>query len=263
MKKSYGLALWWWSALWLSHIWVIKYLEENNIEIKEISGTSMWAIIASFYAIWKNSDFMIEFTKSINFLKFIDFDLKNGLLKWDKIYKKLEEVFWETKIEDLDIKLKIVATNIESWEKTVFEKWKIVDAVRASISLPWIFKPHKVWFGIYIDWWIICNLPVEVLDSKNVIAVSVIKDVKGKLKTKKNILWYDFNVWFFNLNYQVLQRSFLLMMKTNERISLNTSWKDVILIKPDLWNMDFLSFDKLDELVESWYNEAVLVLKDI
>lgn len=262
MKKKYSLALWWWSALWLSHIWVIKYLEDNNIEIKEISGTSMWAIIASFYSIWKNSDFMIEFTKSINFLKLIDFDLKNWLLKWDKIYEKLEDIFWDKKIEQLEIKLKIVATNIESWEKTVFEKWKIVDAIRASISLPWIFKPHKIWHSIYIDWWIICNLPVEVLDWKDVIAVSVIKDVKGKLLTKRNILWYDFDVWFFNLNYQVLQRSFLLMMKTNEQTSLSTKWKIITLIKPDLWDMDFLSFNKLDDLVEKGYSEAVLILKN-
>ena len=80
VKTQYWLALWWWSALWLSHIWVIKYLEENYIIIKEVSGTSMWAIIASFYAAGKSSEYMIDFAKSINFLKFIDFDLKNWLI---------------------------------------------------------------------------------------------------------------------------------------------------------------------------------------
>lgn len=263
VQKQYWLALGWWSALGLSHIWVIKYLEENCIIIKEISGTSMWAIIASFYASWKTSDYMMEFAKSINFLKLIDFDLKNWLIKWDKIYKKLEEVFWEIRIEELDIKLKIVATNIETWEKTIFEKWKIIDAIRASISLPWIFKPYKIWTNIYIDWWIICNLPIEVLDLNNIIAVSVIKDVNWKLKTKKKIFWYEFDTWFVNLNYQVLQRSFLLMMKTNEQISINTDWKNVLLVKPDLWDMDFLSFDKLDELIKKGYEEASLVLWDI
>lgn len=263
MKKDYSLALWGWSALWLSHIWVIKYLEEKNIEINEISGTSMWAVIASFYATWKSSDYMIEFAKNINFLSLIDFDFKSWLLKWDKIYKKLEEVFWNLKIEDLDVKLKIVATNIETWEKNVFEDWKIVDAVRASISLPWIFKPFKNWNKLYIDWWMLSNLPIEILNWKNVIAVSVIKDVKWKLLTKRKVLWIEFDVWFLNINYQVLQRAFLLMMKTNEQTSLNTKWKDIILIKPDLLNMDFLSFNKLDELIEKGYSEAVLVLRDI
>ncbi len=263
VKIQYWLALWWWSALWLSHIWIIKFLEENYIIINEVSGTSMWAIIASFYAVWKSSDDMLEFAKSINFLKLIDFDFRNWLIKWDKIYKKLEEVFWDTKIEDLNIKLKIVATNIETGEKTVFEKWKIIDAIRASISLPGIFKPQKIWTNTYIDWWIICNLPVEVLDSNNVIAVSVIKDVKSKLKTKRKILGHNFDVWFLNLNYQVLQRAFLLMMKTNEQISINTQWKNVTLVKPDLWKMDFLSFDKLDELVQKWYKQANLDLNKL
>ena len=58
MKKIYSLALWWWAAIWFVHIWVIKYIEENDIEVTEISWTSMWAIVASFYAIWKTSEFM-------------------------------------------------------------------------------------------------------------------------------------------------------------------------------------------------------------
>lgn len=263
MEKQYSLALWWWSALGLLHIWVIKCLEEKNIKIKEIAGTSMWAVVASFYALWKSSNFMIKFTKNIKFLKFLDFDLKNWLLKWDKIYKKLEEVFWDTNIEDLDIKLKIVAVNVESWEKKVFERWKIVDAIRASISLPWIFRPHIIDNNYYIDGWMLSNLPIEVLEWENVIWVSAIKNVSGKLKTRKKILWFDLHIWFFNLNFQILQRAFLLMMKNNEETSINTLWKKVIVIKPDVSDLELYSFDKLDDLVSRWYNEASLVLKDI
>jgi len=68
MNKNYALALWWWAARWLAHIGILQYIEEKNIEINEISWTSMWAVVAWFYAIWKSVEEMKEFAKSINYL---------------------------------------------------------------------------------------------------------------------------------------------------------------------------------------------------
>lgn len=260
MKKQYSLALWWWAAIGLVHIWVIKYLEEKEVSVTEVSGTSMGAIIASFYAMWKSSSFIKKFAEEINFLKLLDFDLSNWLLKWDKICKVLKKVYWDTKIEDLDIKLKIVAANIETWEKKVFEKWSILDAVRASISLPGIFKPCKIWKNYYVDGGILNNLPVEVLDGKNIIAVSAIKEMTWELTRKRSILWFKMNVWFFNINFQILQRSLLLMMKQNEISSIETYWKNIILIKPDTKRVEVYSFDKLNLLVSRWYKESCKIL---
>lgn len=254
MQKKYSLALWWWAAIWFAHIWVIKYIEERNIEINEVSWTSMWSIIASFYALWKTSKEMQEFAKSINFLKLIDLDFKQWLLKWKKICIKLQEIFWEMEIQDLPIKLKIVATNIETWEKIIFEKWNIIDAIRASISIPSIFIPHKIWKFYFIDGWILNNLPIEILDWNDVIAVSAIKKIKWPLKTTKKVFWFDINTWFFNLNFQILQRSLLLMMKQNEQKSLNTPNKSIIFISPDYWNIEPYNFNRLDELIIIGYD---------
>ncbi len=260
MKKKYSLALWWWAAIWLLHIWVIKSIEEKGLIINEVSGTSMWAIIASMFALGKTSKEMEDFAKSINFLKLIDVDLKNWLLKWNKIYKKLEEVYWNTKIENLNIKLKIVATNIETWELKIFKKWKIIDAVRASISLPWIFIPHKIKTNNYIDWGVIKNLPIDVLDWKNVIASSALQQIVWPIKRTRKVMWFDFNVWFFNLNFQILQRSLLLMMKQNEESSIKTIWKKIIVIKVDTSDFEVYNFNKVDELLKCWYNEANNIL---
>jgi predicted acylesterase/phospholipase RssA len=260
MKKKYSLALWWGAAIWLLHIWVIKVIEEKKINITEVSWTSMWAIIAALFALWKTSDEMEKFAKEINFMKLLDFDMKNWLLKWNKISKKLEDFFWDTNIEDLPIKLKIIATNIETGWKKVFETWKIIDAIRSSISLPWIFIPNKIWDFSYIDWWILSNLPIEVLDWKNIIAVSAIKKIVWPINVRKKIMWFDYKVWFLNLNFQILQRSLLLMMKSNEEKSISTKWKKITLISPNTNPFDFYSFNKVDELMEVWYNEANKIL---
>ena len=130
MKKKYSLALWGGAARWLSHIWVIKYIEENNIKISEIAWTSMWAIIWAFIALWKTSNEIFEIVKNLNFLKLVDLDLKNGVVSWQKIYKKLEDIFWNELIENTKIPLKIISTNIDTWEKVDLQREEIYKSIR-------------------------------------------------------------------------------------------------------------------------------------
>jgi len=261
MSKKYSVALWGWAARWLAHIWVLKYIEENKIDINEISWTSMWAIIWALFAIWKSAGEIVEFAKSINYFKLFDLQFKTWILKWNKVYKKLEEIFWDSNIEDQDIKLKIIATNIISWKKKVFTEWKIVDAIRASISLPWIFVPYEIEWEQYVDGWITNNLPIESLRWKNIIAVSALKKITGPLKTKRSFLWLKFNRLFLNLNYQILHRSIVTMMKQNEIKSLESKNKEILLIEPFFWDLDYYSFNKIDEFVEIWYKEINKVFK--
>ncbi len=261
MKKEYSLALGWWAAIWLLHIWIIKYIEEQNIIIKEVSGTSMWSIIASLYALWISSKEMLSFAEKIKMLKMLDLDLSSGLLKWNKIVKKLYEIIWDELIEKQKIKLKIITTNISTWEKKVFTKWKIIDAIRASISIPWIFKPQKIWWDYYIDWWVLNNLPIEVLEWKNIIAVSALKKIEGKIKDKKKLFWLNLKTWFFNMNAQILERALLLMMKSNELKSLKTKNKNIIFIHPDTPWIEIYSFSKVKKLVDIWYKEISEVTK--
>ncbi len=253
MNKKYALALWWWSARWLAHIWVIKYLEEQNIEISEIAWTSMGAIIWAMFALWMEADEIYDFAKSINYFTLIDFDFKRGLIKGKKIKEKLKEVFWEKNIEETSIPLKIIATKLETGEKVIFTSWKIIDALRASISLPTTFVPYKIWEYYYIDGGFISNLPIEVLDCEDIIAISVIQRAIWPIKEKKKILWFDIPLNFFQINYQILQRAILLMMEQNEEKSLKTEGKNILFVKPNFWNLDFFDFHKTKEFVELGY----------
>lgn len=261
MRKKYAIAFWWWAARWFVHIWVLKYLEEKNIEIWEISWTSMWAIAWALIAMWKNSEEIRQIASEIKYSKMIDFDFKNGLLKWEKLKKFFEKYFWDKKIEDLPIKLKIVAFNIDKWEKKVFESWKIVDAIRASISLPGIFKPYKIDSENFIDWWVVSNLPIDELTLENKIWVSALKVPSSEIKTKRKFLWFNFNKWFFNFNFQVLYRCVIFMMEKNEIESIkNTSWNKQIL-EFDFWKLDSTHFSKFDKFIELWYEWAKKNLK--
>lgn len=260
-EKKYWLALWWWAARWYVHIWVIKYLEEKNIKIWEIVWTSMWALAWALFAMWKNSKELEKIAKEVKYTKMIDFDLKNWVLKWEKAKKVLEKYFWDIKIEELPIKLKIIAFNIETWEKKVFESGKIVDAIRASTSIPWVFKPHKIWEEHFIDWWVISNLPIDELSLENKIWVSALKVPKWALKTRKKFLWLDIHKWFFSVNYQIFYRSITYMMAQNEATSIEKAKWNKQILKFDFWNLDFLSFSEVDKFIKIWYETAKKDLK--
>lgn len=262
LEKIYWLALGWWAARWLVHIWVIKYLEENNVKIWEIAGTSMWAIIWALLASWKNYKEIFEFCKELkNYKKFIDIDLIYWLIKWEKFRKKLFEYFWDKKIEDLPIKLKIIATDIESWELKVFEKGSIVEAIRASISIPWVFKPHKIWKNLFVDGMVVKNLPVDELTLENKIAVSAIKIPVWPLKTRKKILGFEIKKWFFELNYQILTRTFMNLIFVNEEKSIELSSWNIQTLSFEYGELDFLSFSELEKFVKLGYKEAKNNLK--
>ena len=253
--KKISLALWGWAARWLAHIWVLKYLEEKEIEIIEISGTSMWAIIWAMIAIWMNSKEIEDFAKSLNMLKLADFDFKSGLLKWNKVEAKLKEVFWDKKIEETKIPLKIVATNIEKAQSKVFDSGLILDGVRASLSLPWIFAPKQIDEESYVDWWIMMNLPIETLSWKDVLAVSALKINTWNIVKHKEFLGIKFKSGFWQNNYETIKRSVIFMMKVNEDNSLKTPNKNITLIRPNFWNLDIIDFNKVDEFVEIGYEE--------
>lgn len=260
-NKEYSLALGWWAARGFIHIWVLKYLEESNIKITEISGTSMWAIIWSLYAVWKTIDEIIQIAWDVNYLKLIDFDLKHGFLKWEKVQKLLDSIFGDIRIEELEIKLHIVATCIETWNREVFTSWRVADAVRASLSLPGIFKPKQIWDFSYIDGWITTNLPIDVLKWKNIIWVSALKKLTWELSTSRKVFWMNINKWFFNLNYQIIHRTILSMMKQNEERSIeNVKW-NFVLISPNFWKLDYYNFKQIEAFADIWYQEIKKTLK--
>ena len=115
--------------------------------------------------------------------------------------------------------------------------------------------PYEIDEELYIDGWVSNNLPIECLRTKNIIAVSALKTITWPLKTKRKIMWMKIDRMFLNLNYQILHRTILLMMKQNEIKSLEITNKNIILIQPNFWDLEYYSFNKVDEFVELGYKE--------
>ncbi|MDD2487416.1 MAG: patatin-like phospholipase family protein [Candidatus Gracilibacteria bacterium] len=254
--KSFGIAFGGGAARGLAHIGVLRYLEENSLKAKDVSGTSIGAIIASLYAFGKTSQEMRDICASINYLKLIDFDLKKGLIAGNKIKVFLKDIFGSTKIEDLDMPLHIISTNINTGEKKIFDSGSIVDAIRSSISIPGIIMPNKIKHEDLVDGGINNNLPIEVSKQDKVLAISVLRDISRPIETKINFLGFEIKQNIFGLGYQILQKSIDIMMEQNENNSVK-SREGIVFLHPIMPGIDYYEFHKYDEIIEIGYKSAM------
>ena len=143
-KKTVSLVLGSGGARGLAHVGIIRYLEENNYEIKSISGCSIGALIGGFYAAGK-LDIYVEWLKDLDvfdMLNLLDFKGSGGLVSGDKLMRKLKELLGDINIEDLPISFTAVASDIDAEKEVWLNKGPLINAIRASISLPLFFTPY-------------------------------------------------------------------------------------------------------------------------
>lgn len=201
----------------------------------------MWAIVWAAIALGMTAEEIYDFVKNeFSYWKLIDFSFWKWMVAGDKLFKKLSEVYGKTKVSATSIPLKIVATDLSDCSMKVFKNELMIDAVRASLSVPILFKPHKIDGKSYVDGMLSENLPLSVLSWEHILAVSTAMSLECKYETTKDIWTKSFNKSLYN----------------NEEISIYKSDKHINLIRPIYDNIDFLDFHKYDKIVEIGYEAA-------
>jgi NTE family protein len=180
-NKKYGLALGSGGAKGLIHVGVIKALEDLDIEITHISGSSIGSIIGAGYALWKDIGRVEEIilnhdSKDIRRMLTSDIALSKGIFKGDGALEKLDEFFGDSKFSDCKIPLVCVSVDLLSSEKIYHTKGLIKEALRASCSIPFIFKPYEMNGRYHVDGGLVECVPVQAVKSigaKKTIGVNI------------------------------------------------------------------------------------------
>ncbi|HHP7229300.1 MAG TPA: patatin-like phospholipase family protein, partial [Xenococcaceae cyanobacterium] len=179
-----GLALGGGGARGWAHIGVLRALEEAEIKIDYLAGTSVGALIGAVYvtgALDKLEKFANEITVD-NLLPLIDVSFPNlGLIEGKQVCDFITEYLSDKTIEAAAIPFRCVATNFLLKEEVVFESGNLVDAIRASISIPGIFVPFKQENVYLVDGGVVNPVPVSVvkdMGAEIVIAVNLNKEPK-------------------------------------------------------------------------------------
>ena len=184
--KKIGLALGSGSARGWAHIGVIRALAEAGIRIDCVAGTSIGALVAAVYASG-NIDSLEEVVLQIDW-KQIAYSLdvvfpKSGLIDGKKVAAFIRSQVKQINIEDLPLPFRAVSTDLATGSEVVIKQGDIIEAVRASISVPGIFTPVKKGGTILVDGGLVNPVPVSVVREMGadfVIAVDLNHDIVAK-----------------------------------------------------------------------------------
>jgi NTE family protein len=159
-----GLALGSGSARGLAHIGVIRAIKDAGIDIDYIAGTSIGALIGAVYAAGKIDNLQDAYLamdwKKIAYFFDVVFP-KSGIIDGQKVADFLREYIHSSCIEELPIPFTAIATDFDSGEEVVFDKGDVIEAVRASISVPGIFTPVRWGERVLIDGGLVNPVPVN------------------------------------------------------------------------------------------------------
>jgi len=176
-----GIALGGGGAKGLAHIGVIKVLEENGIVPHIVSGTSIGALIGALYLLQGDiravEAYALGFENSNLYPYLAPRPSSSGLISEKRIQTFLNEIFADACIEDLDRPFFCTAADIHRGREVLFTSGSLQQAVRASISIPVIFKPVRLRNSYLVDGGLINPVPVDVLKNNGAdftIAVNVI-----------------------------------------------------------------------------------------
>jgi NTE family protein len=171
----------------LAHIGVLEVLEREGITVDMIAGTSMGALVGALYARQtdavkiKEQAMLLDWTGRSSL---VDLALpKSGFIGGKRVTNILRRFIGNAEFNDLNIPFACVATDIITGEEVVMNEGSVLEAVRASISIPLIFTVAKNHGRYLVDGGIVNPVPVSVVKEMGadfIIAVDVTPDIKDR-----------------------------------------------------------------------------------
>lgn len=282
-----GLVLSGGGAKGMTHIGIIRALEEQGIPIDYITGTSMGAVIGSLYAIGYSPDDMVDIISSEEFERwytaqvepqYVYYFRKNlpqpefmnirMSLKKDSMSIKTQilpssvvnpiqmniafmDIFGKGTAQSkgnfnrLFVPFRCVASDVHKKEQIIFSKGDLGDAVRASMSFPFVFKPITINGALAYDGGIYNNFPVDVMekDFKPDIIIGSVVARNPEAPQVNNLMSQIDNMVMQKSNYE---------LPDSLGILLNFKFTDVNLLDfHRIAELDKLGYDKTMSLMDS------------
>ena len=162
-KKTVSLVLGSGGARGLAHIGVIRVLEERGYKISSIAGCSAGALVGGIYAAGKLAEYeqWVRNLTKFDMVNLLDIAwVGGGLVKGDKIIRRMKDLVGDRLIEDLPIRFTAVATELKSGREVWLSEGPLFDAIRSSCSLPIFFTPVKYREKMLVDGGVVNPVPI-------------------------------------------------------------------------------------------------------
>lgn len=247
-KKKIGIALSGGGVRGISHLGVLKALNEAGIFPTRVSGTSAGAIVGTMYCYGYSPDEIFQIIKETNYLKFLRPAISwKGLLKMDILKSLYGQYLAEDNFSNLKIPLTIAATDIERGKAVYFSEGELILPLMASTCIPGMFDPIMVNGHFLVDGGVLNNLPVEPLDGVCDYIIGV----------NCNHLPEQFNISNFK---KLIERSVIMSMNFNVYSRKNKC--DFFIEPQGLARYGVFDIKKADEIFKAGYNEGVTFIEN-
>jgi predicted acylesterase/phospholipase RssA len=191
-NNKIGYALGGGAARGLSHIGVLKVLEERNIFPDIIAGSSIGALIGALYASGAKVGDIEQFALRLDLKRLVflaDLTIPtSGLIGGKRVNSLLKSILGDLTFSQLKCDFACVATDINTGEQVVLREGSLLEAVRASISIPGIFTPVRIKGRYLVDGGLVNEVPVSVcreMGATYVIGVNVIPEPSKMASSSK------------------------------------------------------------------------------
>jgi NTE family protein len=237
-----GLALGGGFARGISHIGVFKVLEEENIPIQFVAGTSVGALIGAAYCSGLNSSQLEEVARRVRFKHFASWTVSRfGFASNQRMIGFLNSILKAKTFEQLRIPMAVTATDFSSGEGVVFRSGPLIDPVRASCAYPGMFLPVKINGRMLVDGMLahaVPTVPLRQMGARRVLAVNL----RGRWTNGDGPRHV----------FEVIGQCFAIAQEMN-----SDRWKAQadLVIEPDVHAFQYDDFERTDELVRA--GEAV------
>ena len=252
-KIKAGLALGSGAVRGFAHIGVISELIKNGVDINELSGSSMGAIVACLYA--SGMDMASMKNTALELCGDIIFDRRVPIIsvnKGEKLKKYLKSLFWSKlkvhRLEELQTNVFVVCVDINRGRPVVFKSGDIIEALMASSAVPMLFPPYSYLGETYIDGGVLMPLPAVLLKKRrNEIVIGVSVGFSNMIKQPRHIL-------------HISAQSIVMM---GEKILSAQKKEPDILIEPDFAEIGFWEFSKAENIIQIGRSAAIKALPRI
>ncbi len=260
-KLQVGLAMGSGAAYGFSIIGILKVLEREKIPIDFVSGTSMGALLGAFFAAGKSAEELEEIATVVTKLWlrrnfFSDLNLPwphGGLLMGHTVSKFLRNYLGETEFKDLVIPFACAATDIVSGDAVVLREGKVWEAVRASLSLPFIFRPYVMDNQHLVDGGLLNPVPTSILASMGadiLISVNLTSKVSEKKVASRLLgMFPSKSPGIFNILFKMFYTMQYQIASAKNDLSHIT-------IRPDTGNFSWFDFHKSKQIIPSGVEAA-------
>jgi len=200
------------AAKGFAHVGVLKVLEANRVPVHMIVGTSVGSLVGSLYAYGYPAYDLQKIAMGLDRSEVADLTVPdNGFVKGEKLEAYVNRMVRGTPMEGLRIPFHAVATDIGSGEEMVFGKGNTGAAVRASCSIPGVFRPVRIGGRTYVDGGVVSPVAVDAarrLGADLVIAVNIAGEVDGTVpESTLDTIFQSINVMYARIAEAQLSRA--------------------------------------------------------